>query len=74
MKTIAQANEEAIVAIRTRCHMARIKPTELCELAGIARTTFWRAEKYPEKATFETFNKLETALDKIESEGKAKAA
>lgn len=65
--SMAEANAKALAKITKRCHAARIKPTELCVLAGIARQTFWRAEREPEKATIETLRKLEKALDEVEA-------
>ncbi len=58
----------AVNAIKGRCFAARIKPSDLCVRAGVARSTLWRAERDPEKVSVQTIGKLEGALDALEAE------
>lgn len=68
---VTETKIEDLAAIALRCHKARIKPAELCERAGVARTTYWRAKKRPETVTVDTLRKLEDELARIEAERKA---
>jgi len=68
---IESANREAIDKIKSRCHLLRITPIELCGLAKVGRVTFWRADTDPAVATTKTLRKLEEALAGLEAKAKA---
>lgn len=65
---LAEKNAAAVAKIKERCHDARITTADLCEQAKVARSTFWRAENEPERATVGTLKKLENKLAEIEAE------
>lgn len=46
----------------------RLSPINLCERAGINKTTWWRIRKNPESMTLTVLAKLETAIKKRRNE------
>lgn len=65
---VAESNAKALEDLKARCHAARIKPSALCDRAGVAYSTYWRAVKEPAKATVDTLGKLERAIAAVERE------